>query len=395
MRSFVTLHCATILLHKASRRFHKTFEASGAQNMDATKIIRLLLTISFILSLAIAYQSDRTAYSVSSPVFAQASSQGQPPPLQRKKSNPENDRDQDNPKGRTAISVAVDLVSLQVLVSDTKGNVLTGLKPENFTIYEDNVKQQISHFSPIDANITVVMLVEYSNNISYFIDQIWNSMIVFTSSLRKGDWVGVIGYDLNPTILCDFTQDRQKVYDTLNRFRYPSFDESNLSDALIDTLDRVEEIEGKVAILLISTGLDTLSKHTYDEALQKCKESSVSVYPISLGQRYRIIAEQRGRLSSLQMLDLLMADNRLRSFAEFSGGEAYFPRFDTELPDIVKNISTLLRSQYSIAYASTNTQKDGKFRKIRVEVNANITDSKGKPVKLKVVTRKGYIPKES
>jgi Ca-activated chloride channel homolog len=358
------------------------------------KLIRFILVSSFILSLPIAYQLDWTSF-ISSPAFAQDTFQGQPVPLQRKKSASGNEQDQENPKGRSAISVAVDLVSLQVLVSDTKGNVLTGLKRENFTIYEDNVKQEISHFSPIEANITVVMLVEYSNNISYFISQIWNSMIAFTSSLRKGDWAAVVGYDLNPTILCDFTQDRQKIYDTFNRFRFPSFDESNLSDALIDTLDRVQEIEGKVAIILISTGLDTLSKHTYDDALQKCKEASASVYAIGLGQRFRIIAESRGRLNSLQTLDLLMGDNRLKSFAEFSGGEAYFPRFDTELPDIVNNISTLLRSQYSISYASTNTQKDGKFRKIRVEANVNLTDAKGKPVKLKVLTRKGYIPKQS
>jgi Ca-activated chloride channel homolog len=363
--------------------------------MNAINIARFILTASLILSLAVAYQPNGTTLSRPFSAFAQDASKNRPVPLQRKKDVSRNDADQEDPKGRTAISVAVDLVSLQVLVSDTKGNVLTGLKRENFTIYEDNVKQEIAHFSPIEANVTVVMLVEYSNNISYFIEQIWNSMIAFTSNLRKGDWVGVIGYDLNPTILCDFTQDRQKVYDTLNRFKYPSFDESNLSDALIDTMDRVEEMEGKVAVLLISTGLDTLSKHTYDQALQKCKESNASVYAIGLGQRFRIIAESRGRLSNLQMLDLLMGDNRLKSFAEFSGGEAYFPRFDTELPDIVKNISALLRSQYSISYTSTNTQKDGKFRKIRVDVNLNLTDAKGKPIKLKVVTRKGYIPKES
>jgi VWFA-related protein len=363
--------------------------------MNAIKIARFILAAGFILSLAIACQPAWTALSLSSSAFAQAPSKSQPVPLPRKKDASQNDADQENPKGRTAISVAVDLVSLQVLVSDTKGNVLTGLKRENFTIYEDNVKQEISHFSPIEANITAVLLVEYSNNISYFIEQIWNSMIAFTGSLRKGDWVGVIGYDLNPKILCDFTQDRQQVYNTLNRFKYPSFDESNLSDALIDALDRVEEIEGKVAIILISTGLDTLSKHTYDQAMQKCKESNASVYAIGLGQRFRIMAEARGRLSSLQTLDLLMADNRLKSFAEFSGGEAYFPRFDTELPEIVNNISTLLRSQYSISYTSANTQKDGKFRKIRAEVNVNLTDAKGKPIKLKVLTRKGYIPKES
>jgi VWFA-related protein len=204
--------------------------------------------------------------------------------------------------------------------------------------------------------------------------------------------VAVIGYDLRPTILQDFTQDRSKLMDALRRFNYPAFSESNLSDALIDTLDRVEEVEGKVAVLLVSTGLDTFSKHTYDEALKKCKGANASVYAIGLGQNLRIRTEQYRAPEN--NLELLMSDNRLRSFAEFTGGEAYFPRFVTEFPSIFSNISAQLRNQYSIGYVSNNTKKDGKFRKIRIDVTADINND-GKPDKVKVMTRKGYVPKET
>jgi VWFA-related protein len=315
--------------------------------------------------------------------------------LKKEKPATEDEEDQPVAKSKASISVSVDLVSLQVLVTDQKGNVFTGLKPENFTIYEDNVKQEISNFSPIESNITAVMVVEYSNNIAPFITDVWNAMYTFANSLRKGDWVAVMGYDMRTTILCDFTQDRQELYNTLRRFTIPVSYESDLSDALIEALDRTQEIEGKVAVILLSTGLDTFSRHTYDEALNKCKAANASVYAISLGQYYRLRLEAAGYLSSEQNIDLLMADNRLKSFADFSGGAAYFPRFQTELPAIFSNVSQLLRSQYSIAYASTNTNKDGKFRKIRVDVNTPLTDAKGKPVKLKVITRKGYLAKES
>jgi VWFA-related protein len=271
--------------------------------------------------------------------------------------------------------------------------VITGLSPDHFKIYEDNVEQQISNFAPVDANITVVMLVEYSRQVSYFIYEVWDAIYGFASTLRDGDWVAVIGYDMRPTILSDFTQDRQKLQETLRRFNYPAFSESNLSDALIYALDRVEEVEGKVAILLISTGLDTFSRATYDEALNKCKAANASVYAISLGQNFRIRADARGYISPEMNLELLMSDNRLRSFAEFTGGAAYFPRFTTEFPSIFGNISALLRSQYSIAYASSNTKKDGKYRKIRVEVTADLNRD-GKPDKLKITTRKGYLAKE-
>jgi Ca-activated chloride channel homolog len=330
-----------------------------------------------------------------SPAVALAQEQPSKPPVRppRQQQPPAQKQEEDQPQGQTAISVAVDLVTLQILVTDPKGNVILGLKPEGFKIYEDNVEQQITHFASVDANITVVMLVEYSRQVSRFIYEVWDAIYGFADSLKQGDWVAVIGYDMRPTILSDFTQDKQKLYDTLRRFNYPAFLESNLSDALIFALDRVEETEGKVAVLLVSTGLDTFSRATYDDALKKCKSSNASVYAISLGQNFRIRAEAAGMISPERNLDLLMSDNRLKYFAEYTGGAAYFPRFTTEFPSIFSNISTLLRNQYSISYASSNTKKDGKFRKIRVEVTADYNRD-GKPDKVKVTTRSGYLAKD-
>jgi VWFA-related protein len=323
---------------------------------------------------------------VSSLAQTQTKTKAKPPT--KKKATPAAE-DADQPQSQSAISVSVDLVSLQALVTDDKGNIYTGFAPANFTIYEDNVRQEITHFSPVEANMTTVMLVEFSRQVEYFITEVWESIYGFAKSLRQGDWVAVIGYDIRPTILCDFTQDHSELMDTLTRFNTPAFWESNLSDALIDALDRVEEVDGKVCILLVSTGLDTLSTHTYEEALNKCKAANASVYAISLGQSFRLRAEAYGLISATTNMELLMADNRLRSFADATGGQAWFPRFDTELPSIFKDLSQMLRSQYSIAYVSSNTKKDGKFRKIRVEVNADVTRN-GKPVKLKILTRKGY-----
>jgi VWFA-related protein len=359
--------------------------------MISARFARTILLCILLVSVVLACRHEWAPLLAPTRVFAQ-DSPSQRPPL-RRKSTPANQNDQDRPQGQTAISVAVDLVSLQVLVTDQIGNVITGLKPENFTIYEDNVKQEISNFSSIDANITAVALVEYSNNVSYFLGQIWDALYYFANSLRKGDWVAVMGYDMHTTILCDFTQNRQKLNEALRLFMYPAYHESNLSDAVIEALDRTQEIDGKVAIILLSTGLDTFSRHTYDEALKKCKDANASIYAIGLGQAFRIMRESR--MSSLDSIELQMADNRLKSFADYTGGVAYFPRFDTEFPQIFANISQLLRSQYSIAYASSNTKKDGKFRKIRVDVNASLTDAKGKPLKLKVITRRGYTAKES
>jgi VWFA-related protein len=353
-------------------------------------MINAILAVSLILLLAAIHPHKWTDFF--SPATARAQdSKNNKPPLGRQSPDSGKQEDQDRPRGKTAISVSVDLVSLQVLVTDKKGNIITGLKPENFTIYEDNVKQEIANFAPIDANITVVVLVEYSKIINVELrNEIFNAVYTFAKTLRKEDWVALVGYDLKPTILCDFTQDRNKLMEALKVIDYPLWNESNLCDAVIDTLNRTQELEGKVAILLMSTGFDTFSKHTYDEALKKAKEANASIYAISLGQNVRLRNEASGAYGPETSIDLQMADTRLRSFADFTGGAAYFPRFTSEYSSIFSTISQLLRSQYSIAYTSTNTNKDGKFRKIKVDVQTDLTE-KGKPLKLNVVTRKGYI----
>lgn len=340
------------------------------------KVAGILLAVCLLLTVWIAADAAVGSHSAA---MAQQPPKKQGPP---QKTAPEPDR----PQGQKAISVSVDLINLQALVTDKKGNIITGLKPENFTVYEDNVKQEITHFTKVDAAITVVMLVDFSKMVEWFIEDVWNAIFGFAESLRAGDWVAVIGYDIRPTILTDFTQRRDELMEALSRFNTPAFRESNLSDAVIFTLDRVEEIDGKVAVLLVSTGLDTFSQHIWDDALKKCKSANASIYSIGVGQSVRL-------RYNLDDITLLMADNRLRSLAELTGGDSYFPRFPSEFPSIFKNISNSLRNQYSLAYVSSNPKRDGKFRKIRVEAMADINQN-GKPVQFKVQTRQGYLARE-
>jgi VWFA-related protein len=362
------------------------FRGAGDLSMTSLRFVPVAALVACLLMPGFALAGP----AANGPGAATSPQERKGPPKSKKKPATTED-EQDRPQGQASIAVGVNLVTLQALVTDQKGNVITGLRPENFTVYEDNVKQEITNFSPVDANVTVVMLVEFSRQIEYFVRQIWEAIYGFAATLKQGDWVAVIGYDMRPEILSDFTQDRNKLYEALQRFTVPAFSESNLSDALVDTLDRVEEIDGKFAVLLVSTGLDTFSKHTYDEALNKCKAANASIYAISVGQAFRIWAESRGLIGPIANLDFLMADKRLKTFAEFTGGEAYFPRFVTEFPSIFSNISAQLRNQYSIAYASSNPKRDGKFRKIKVDVAADVRNSGGKPEKLKVLTRKGYL----
>ncbi len=293
-------------------------------------------------------------------------------------------------KGRAQISVDVSLVNVDVTVRDKKGNLITGLQESNFVLYEDGVRQQVRNFAAVEAPITVVLLIEFSRQVDWLIRDVLEAAYGFIRTLRKDDWCAIIGYDMRPTIITDFTQNKQELYDGMRRFNFPAFSESNLADALYDSLDRVQEMDRRVAVVLLSTGLDTFSKITYQQVMDKAKASNAPIYTLSMGQTLRIWLDARGYLSPEQRLDFLQSDNRLRTFAKLSGGLYFEPRFVTEYPSIFQTISAFLRNQYSITYVSSNTAKDGKYRKIKVDASADI-DRDGKPDKLTLSYREGYV----
>jgi Ca-activated chloride channel homolog len=157
----------------------------------------------------------------------------------------------------------------------------------------------------------------------------------------------------------------------------------------------MSKIEGRKAIVLISSGIDTFSKLTFDKARRAIQDGGVPVYAIGLMQALRIMAEPR--MNSIQEMDFIQADSQMKTFASETGGMAFFPRFYGEFPGIFHSISDALRNQYSIGYEPANKARDGKFRKIKVElVNPatneplRVTDEKGKPIKYQIVAKAGY-----
>ena len=160
--------------------------------------------------------------------------------------------------------------------------------------------------------------------------------------------------------------------------------------------DRMQRIDGRKAILLLGTGLDTFSKLTFDKARKSLQESGVPIYTISTLQAARIMAESRGMSPSANM-DFLQADNEMRTFSKETGGMSFFPRFVGEYPSVFRQIENSLRSQYTLSYHPTNVAKDGKFRRIKVElVNPEtseplrLVNDKGKPIKYQIVAKAGY-----
>jgi VWFA-related protein len=309
-----------------------------------------------------------------------------------------------------SIKVNVPLVNVDVLVTSKSGEFVPGLKKDNFRVFEDGAQQQITNFNISQAPITAVLLVEFASTNYILLRDTLNASYSFINTMKKDDWVAISYYDMNTHILTDFTQDKHAAYGALNQLRIPGFSETNEFDALYDTLDRMDRIEGKKYVILVSTGIDTFSKMTLDKITKKIKDTKdVTIFAVSIGWYLREMCEvqhctgmSHGIASrGIKSIDYLQADNEMKTFASMTGGRAYYPRFQAEFSEIFQEIGSDIRNQYSLAYHPTNGKLDGTYRKLKVQVVGpdgaplKVKDQKGKDVKIDVVARDGYTAKHT
>ena len=307
-------------------------------------------------------------------------------------------KDQQQKPPEYSISVEVPLVTVDVVATTNSGGFITGLKKENFRVLEDGVPQTITNFAPTEAPITMVILMEFSKlGFQVFAYNATNWAYDFLSQLQRDDWVALVTFDLRTHIDVDFTRDKQEVRQAVVHLMFPGFSEANLFDAVNDTVDRLQDVKGKKSILILASGFDTFSKHTLDQTLKRLRQTDVTIFSVGVGRDLIERMDALGYLSGSQRVGYYQAENQLRTFAQMTGGRAWFPRFDGELPSIFREVAASLRNQYSLSYTPANRTRDGKYRKIKVElVNADgsplvVVDQKGKKQKYVVYAREGYI----
>jgi VWFA-related protein len=311
-------------------------------------------------------------------------------------------------EGMPDYSLRVDtaLVQVPVLVTTKEGQFIPGLKQGNFRVFEDGVAQRITKFEVAQAPITAVLLVEFANRNYQFMYDALNASYSFAETLKPEDWVAVISFDMRPYIVADFTQDKRQVFGALNTLRIPGFSETNIYDALFDTLDRVEGLEGRKYVILVASGCDTFSKLTFDKILKKVKDTpNVTLFTISTGEVLRMWADARGSgrgpglFPCTSSLDFLQADNQMSTFAKMTGGRWFKPRFEAEMREIFRDIGQNIRNQYVLAYQPSNPKLDGSYRKLKVELVApdggplHVKNEKGKDLKFTIIAREGYTAK--
>jgi VWFA-related protein len=294
------------------------------------------------------------------------------------------------PPPQVAIAVQSNLVAVEAVVTDKDGNIVTGLKRENFRILDEGNRQQITNFAPTEAPITVVMLMEFSKRFGgYFGYKAKEWSYDFLNQLKPQDWVALKTFDLKTTLVDDFTQDKRQVLQDISSLYFPSFSEANLFDAILETVGQLRDVKGKKAVLVLATGFDTFSKHTLDDTLHRLKENDVTIFCVGMGEEIDLYSANGGGVGYLQ------AKNQLSTFARMSGGYAWFPRFQGEMPAIFNSVAQFLRSQYTLVF-SPSTPPDGRYHKLVVEAvddagnPLEVSNKKGKMQKVVVIAREGY-----
>ncbi len=316
------------------------------------------------------------------------------------------------PQDAEKVTISTQIVNVDTVVYHKKsGQIVTGLKKENFAIFADNTQQVITNFSTPDAPITVVMAVEYSKwteMFGYYASngfepgtyEVIRPTAMFLSQFVKppDDYVSVVAFDIRPTPLTDFTNDPRRINEVISLLlrNQPAFRETNLFDAmkfvlvggrgdsvvLEDSKSEKADYAGLVtvqgrrrAMILIASGIDTFSKVNYGDARTVAQNAGIPIYIIGTGNLFfKKYGDQLPATDGLTgmpgRLTFLQAQNALQTFAKETGG-AYFPyTFEGERPTILRSINGLLRSQYSLAF-NPGDVRDGKQHKIKVSVDVN------------------------
>ena len=258
------------------------------------------------------------------------------------------------------LSVNVVQVPLLLTVSDSKGQLITDLKKENFRVFEDGRAQKIDFFShELNRPLSIALLVDTSSSAYSQLEFERQAAKEFFTKIVKPrkDRASVIGFNADPTLLADFTDDIEKLSAGLNKL------DAGGGTAVYDAVYKAAEKklapeagDRRKVIILISEGYDTASSYSLAEATEMAQKHDIVIYAISINK----ITDSKGEEKS-------EGDKAIRNLVNETGGKAYYPIKLTELGEQFQKIEEELRSQYLLTYTPTSPS-NGAYRKLRVDL---------------------------
>lgn len=258
----------------------------------------------------------------------------------------------------------VDIVSMNVTVTDGTSRYLTDLQAGDFSVFEDGVKQDVTLFSRTNLPIALAILLDTSASMENKLPTAQDAAIGFARRLRSQDVAEVIDFDSRVTVLQNFTSDANTIEQAIRKTSAGG--STSLFNAVYIALKDLKKVVAKnteevrrQAIVLLSDGEDTSSLLPFEEVLDLAKRSETSIYAIGIKAD-----EAPGTSKGFKEAEFVM-----RQFAQETGGRAYFPSQIGELAGIYAQISDELSSQYTVGYTSRNPRRDGGWRRIVVRID--------------------------
>jgi Ca-activated chloride channel homolog len=306
------------------------------------------------------------------------------------------------------LEARTDIVRVDVSVLNKRGDFAEGLGRSNFRILDDGAERTIVFFAPVEAPARVLVMIETSPAVYLIHDEHLAAAYALLQGLDPDDQVALVTYNRGPREILGFTTNKSALLDALNTLEYTiGRGDLNFYDSLSAVLNGLAPAEGKTAIVLLSTGLDSSSSSRWEPLARKLRGTDVVIFPVALGgtlrgdennqtksKKRRSKPPSEATLSPESADDLngfARADRALISLAKITGGRVYFPQSDKEFAPIYREIAAALRHQYVLGIAPAH---DGQFHALTVEVLASPGQASKKPPKkspYRIFAREGYL----
>jgi Ca-activated chloride channel family protein len=288
-----------------------------------------------------------------------------------------------------SLKVHVDLVILNVAVTDEKGANVTSLKKQDFIVYEDDVEQQVADFLPVEAPFHLVLALDTSISTRSSLSLIKKAASNFTDQLRFSDQIAILEINSSIREIQGFTSDRRKLKKAIDRIATASSGGSRIYDGVADAAKRLQKSEGgRKAIIMLSDGMENSSRIKFEDLRGLLAQSDVVFYPVTIlnkGSQKDMLEDfiknadkkkpdlasyvENAKLSVSVLEEVYQIQaERLQVMTDETGGKIFLVADLADLAEEYAKVAHELRNTFSLAYYSKNTGRDGTMRKIRVEV---------------------------
>ena len=296
------------------------------------------------------------------------------------------------------LQVTTEMVQIGVSVLGAGADFVSGLQRKNFRVLEGGSERPLVFFAPTDAPAQILVMVETSPAVYLIQSQHIAAAYALLDGLAPDDQVALVTYDQAPRAVLAFTPDKNALLNALGQIQFSvGMGQLNFYDAVSTALDWIAPVNGKKALVLLTTGLDSSSPARWDALAQKLRARDVVIFPVALGgwlRRAPDKPDKKKKATEAPQADSQLfaaADKALLSLAAITGGRAFFPQSAKDFAPMYQQIAAALRHQYLLGIAP---EHDGRFHQLTVQAldaSGQPFVTEGKKATHRILSREGYL----